>query len=595
MKKLLFFLGLAAAAIFLAAAVFLLTFDANRYLPLAKEHLQNYLGYPVGIERIALRWEWEGPAVELVGFSVYPPSESKDRTPVLSLERLRVAFEILPLLQKKIRISSVSALHPRLRLTKNVGGQWEIFSEKIESEKSLPAASSAPAPSSPRGEASSEPFSVGMLRVEGAEIRFVDETSSPVGEITLRRLDAVFKNPRLDEPFRFEVRLAVFGDSQNFSAHGKIMVLGENPGVQLEGLRLRADFSKINTELLSKTFPAVGSIGIRRAEGILSVDSEKLFFAERRVTGSKTKIVLTKGLLYFNGFKDPVEAVEAWGEVTGDTFKISRFDARIGSGALTAAAETTGMETNPSTAFEIRAERLSLASFLPPKPPQESHFEGELSIHLKGAGQGWGGVQFTQTLSGTGELGLKNAVFVNFNLLREVLGRLSAVPGFGDTLMERLPPVYQQRMSAAHTYFAPVSASFVMQGGGIYFNNIQAATQDFAIGIGARLGMDGAVDGQSVIRMQPELSYSVCQAVPEAQYFLSPQGQLEIPAKIDGTLSHLRILPDTRAIVTNIAVTKGQQLISDLLQKRSGKGGESSSGEGGSGKPDYKNLLKNLF
>src|SRR3989338_223135 len=109
MRKLLFFLCLAVVAAVLAAVVFCLAFDANRYLPQVKERLQNTLGNPVGIDRIALRLGCEGPVAELEGFSVYPEAGVGDGKPVLWLERLRVAFDVLPLLRKEVRISSVSA------------------------------------------------------------------------------------------------------------------------------------------------------------------------------------------------------------------------------------------------------------------------------------------------------------------------------------------------------------------------------------------------------------------------------------------------------------------------------------------------------
>ncbi|MBI2094610.1 MAG: DUF748 domain-containing protein [Candidatus Omnitrophica bacterium] len=593
MKKLLFFLCLGVAAAALAAAVFCLAFDANRYLPLVKERLQGYLGNPVGIDRIALRLGWDGPAAELEGFSVYPEADGGDGTPVLWLERLRVAFDALPLLRKEIRISSVSAVRPRLRLTKNAQGQWEVFSEKEKTGGEETPAPSSPAPSagSPAG-----PFSVGALRIEDAEIRLRDESGSPAREVVLSHLDAVFKNPRLDDPFDFDLRLAVFGQSQNLSAHGRITVSGSDGGLRLQDFRLRADFAKIDAGLLAECLPAFEKMGLDRAEGILSVDSKELFLGERRVTGERTKIRIAKGALYFKRFKNPVEAIEAEGEVMQDTFTLSRLDARIGHGTLAASAQTTGMEGNPSTAFELRAEGLSLVSFLPARSAEAPRFEGELSVSLKGAGEGWDAAEFSRTLAGGGELALERGTLVNFNLLREVLGRLSAVPGFGEELMGRLPPVYQERMAVAHTTFAPIRTFFKVGDGGIYFDSLQAATEDFAIGIGGRLGMDGVVNAQSVIRTQPQLSAAVCQAAPEAQYFLGPQGQLEVPAKIDGTLNHLRILPDTRAIITNIAVTRGQELLSDLIQRKMGKSEPAAADAGeDAGKPDYKKLLQGLF
>lgn len=509
MRKLLLFLCLAVAAVVLAAAVFCFAFDANRYLPQVRERLQNVLGNPVGIDRIALRLGWDGPTAELDGFSVYPEAGGGDGTPILWLERLRIAFDALPLLRKEIRISSVSAVRPRLRLTRNAQGRWEIFSEKKEAARQETLAVSSPA--APSAASEGVAFSLGTLRIEDAEIRLHDESVSPAREVVFSHLDAVFKNPRLNEPVDFDLRLAILSKSQNVNVHGRITVSGENSGVRLRDFQVR-------------------------------------------------------------------------------------LTARFGPGTIAASAQTTGMERNPSTAFELRAERLPLASFLPAKSPEAPRFEGELSVNLKGAAQGWDAAGFSRTLSGGGELSLERGVLVNFNLLREVLGRLSSVPGFGDTLMSRLPPVYQQRMAVAHTAFAPIRTIFRVGDGGIYFDNLQAATEDFAIGLGGRLGMDGAVSAQSVIRMQPQLSAAVCQAVPEAQYFLGPQGGLEVPAKIDGTLSHLRILPDTRAIITNIAVTRGQELISDLIQRKMGKRGseDAASGEDAQ-KPDYKKLLQDLF
>src|SRR3989344_7882402 len=83
-----------------AIAVFILTFNADRYRPQAVKQLETALGSPVRIGHLALGWK-NGIVFEAKEVAVYRDKLALDK-PAVSLELPSARIRLVPLLQKKL-------------------------------------------------------------------------------------------------------------------------------------------------------------------------------------------------------------------------------------------------------------------------------------------------------------------------------------------------------------------------------------------------------------------------------------------------------------------------------------------------------------
>lgn len=127
MKKILLGLAFLLTAAVIAAVVFFLTFDADRFRPQIQREMQALLGQKVEISRISLGWRL-GPALQIEGFRILSQDSQQ---PVLTVDVFGAQMEFQPLLSGRIQISSVFAERPRIFLVRTSGGALRFSSAAL--------------------------------------------------------------------------------------------------------------------------------------------------------------------------------------------------------------------------------------------------------------------------------------------------------------------------------------------------------------------------------------------------------------------------------------------------------------------------------
>ena len=103
-----------------AVAIFLATFDADRYRPQLIAQLQAALGKPVTLDRISLGWQ-QGIAVQFKGLAIYEGAAAVGE-PLIQVESAPGVLKLLPLLKKQVQVASVVLVRPRIQVTRDAQG-----------------------------------------------------------------------------------------------------------------------------------------------------------------------------------------------------------------------------------------------------------------------------------------------------------------------------------------------------------------------------------------------------------------------------------------------------------------------------------------
>ena len=466
MKKFLPILLIFVLVIVGGPAIFIATFNADRYRPLLVSQLAEAMHRPVKLERLAVGWR-HGVAIQLRGLSMLETGEPA-REPLMTVESFDAVVRLWPLLHRNIQVTSVVIRRPQVHAMRDVNGRINVLGL---AETAGPAAASgrrsptgasvgrlpAGRPGSPEPVEGSTTIGntaialdVDSVRLEDGTLHWTDAMVKPPIEAWVRRIDVQLRHIVPGQPMQADLRAAVGTDAQNLRVSGAL------------------------------TLPSTAVPGAVE-HGVLAL------------------------------------------------------------------------------------ERLSLEQLAPPGPPGQPRLSGVVSATVQGRAPTLDPARAMHALSATGRLQATDVKIANMNLLRVVFERFTMLPGLIDLLEAQLPPVYQRKLAATDTAFAPLDIPFRVEQGALQFDRLQLRSDAFELAGAGRIGLDRSIAIRATLRVDAELSAAFMKSVKELRGLFNADGQLEIPLTIQERPPY--VLPDLNDVGSRLLTTTVQDLLGNFLQK----------------------------
>ena len=256
MKRLFLVLAALLSLVLVAAAVFLATFDADRYRPQLVRLLEDASGLGVRLEHLSLGWRG-GFALELQGLTVHE-SRAAVGEPLLELDSASALIRLMPLLQRRVEVGSVVLRHPSLRLARDIQGRVTV---------PIPAAAPAPAAGAGQPAGPSVSLNIASLHIEDGRLHWTDASAVPPMELWVKALDVTVAGIAPGQPMDIRARAAVGGEGPNVRFSGRLTLPGSTaaPG-SLKRLKL-----SVERLVLERIVPASASSG-PHLQGTLSAE-----------------------------------------------------------------------------------------------------------------------------------------------------------------------------------------------------------------------------------------------------------------------------------------------------------------------------------
>ena len=232
MKKILLVLAILLAVAVVGVAIFIATFDADRYRPQLVSELEKAIGRPVRVERISLGWN-NGIAIRLQGLAI--DEDAAKAEPLLKVDLASALVRLLPLLRKEVEVSSVVLTRPTIHVARDAQGNINLLGLAAVAG---PAAASSRA-TTPDGAAVS--LSVDSLRLEGGALHWTDATTNPPTDLWVKALEVTVKNIAVGQPLDVDVSGALAGEIPNMRFIGRVMLPSSTSPGSLEQATLRVD------------------------------------------------------------------------------------------------------------------------------------------------------------------------------------------------------------------------------------------------------------------------------------------------------------------------------------------------------------------
>ncbi|MFH1753628.1 MAG: AsmA family protein [Candidatus Omnitrophota bacterium] len=576
MKKILLILGIIVLIGAVSIGVFIATFDANSFKPLVSEKLGDALGSRVEIGDLSLVFRG-GIALAVDSLAIYE-HDNLTQAPDLSLKSAYASLKIVPLLKKDIQVASVMLMKPKIQITRDKNGVIKVRGvnpppasqdEKLkdstpQTQKAAPAVS----------------FLIGSIQITDGEARYQDEMLQPPVDVTVRDLDVTLKNVSMVKPIAFEALMAVFAEKQNISLKGTISGLEQNAPA-LKGFTASADLGSFQYVELARSIPALRDAGLEEGlAGNVSLSIPSMRIGADGIEEMSANIRLSDGRVAVSQIKAPVEKIQIAASYNHPNAAIDTFSASLAGASLDASGTVTDVANAQDADLKIKANMPKLNAFIQSLTGSAPKIDGSLSISLDGAATGLDWPRMSQTLSGAGTMKLQNGVILDTNIMREVLQKITFIPGLAAIVEEKLPASVKAKLREDYTLLQPIEKNFSIQNGTIALDGLTIETDLFSLNADAKATLAGEINGRGIIRFNKMVSEAMVNGFSQLSSLQDPEKMVSFPVVFGISKNATSFMPDLQFIAQKLAAEKGKELLGDLLKKAQ-KDGEGEGGEEG--------------
>ncbi len=567
MKKfVLILIGLVLLAA-IAFGIFVFTYDVNQLRPILEEHLSQSIGKKIDLGKISLTWQGAF-ALRLEQVSLYSGRTAQTK-PLLTLDSADARLDFWPLLQRKIRVGSVVIRTPHLELVKKRNGQLSGF------DAGPPASSAAPSmaaskKSNPAVAEAALSFLVHEVSLEDGSVSYRDETQVRPAEWFIRNIDLKIQDVSINQDIPIKAQAAFLSDKHNATLDGAAFFSAKSQTFTIKKLRLATELSQIKPEYLAQALG--GEVKNPRLEGSLVIElTRPLDVSAFDMEQLAAQISLTNGRYFESALGQPLDNIKLEAQISGTTLTIQGFSAKFAGGDIAGSGTFTDVMAQPTASFRISLIGMDLNELIPPTSSSEPYLEGRSSVTFQGSFAGMAQTSITRSLQGQGQLSIGKGVIRNFNMVREVFNSLSLIPRLVEKLQSELPQSYEEKLNAKDTFLNPINIPFSISAGVLHIPQAVVAADTFGLRGAANVTLNGGLQAQTVLSIDPDLSKAMIKSVNELSYLTDAQGQIEIPVSASGILPHVKVLPDLGYVASKLAITKTTEWVESLVQKKLGR------------------------
>jgi len=208
MRKVAVGIAIVILVLIVAAAVFVATFNVNKYHGTIQAELEKRVGRPVSLGDMHLGLFPPRFRVNDVVISEDPAFHTQ--LPFLKAQDLDISVKLLPLLSKKVEISSLNLQKPDVQLIRNRQGTWNFASlgktnqpTSEEPSAAQPQPLGQPAAQPQAQNASAQQFSLSKLMIRDGQVSVLDEQTSHTPSV-YNHIDLTLSNYVSGQPFSIE-------------------------------------------------------------------------------------------------------------------------------------------------------------------------------------------------------------------------------------------------------------------------------------------------------------------------------------------------------------------------------------------------------
>lgn len=477
-------LALVAALVVAAALAANRVIDANRGSLLAMA--EKSLGRPVEVGGVETRL-FGRPGVRLSDV-VVADDPAFGREPFVAARAASLRLRLWPLLEGRLELARVGLEEPAVRIVRAADGRFNYESlggGRLRVGSGGDAGATPDSPGADTGGTGGESlaWAVALFDIEGGALTWIDRAAEPPRTIAVRGIDLRASDISLDEPLAFSLRAAVEAESENVDLEGEVGPLASRAAVPF---------------------------AVRGALGPLPGWPERVEALDLR------------------GFARPqsvdIEGLSA--ELFGGEIELHGTLPLVERGTLSITGDARGVDLEPLLAAAAPELNVAIAG------------RGDVRGDVQGVGNRW--PELRESLRGNTSLDLRDGALRRFNLVAEVLRRITLVPELDRLLARSVKPKYAAVLERPDTRFDSLVAEARIVPGGIVVDRAAIDGEDFGATVSGRIDYDENADLRGQVRLSKRFSADIAADVREARLLFDGDGQISVPFTLRGKLGQAK-------------------------------------------------------
>ena len=530
-------LVLIAVGLLLTAALSLNRIIANQQDRLLQQ-ARAALSRDLAVDHITLSL-WSGLGVRADNLRVGEDPHFASSTDFLRAAAVTVRPKLLPLLRGRLEIRRIDVHQPEVQLIRDRSGQWNYASLGRRSPSAAPRSE----PSAPPADGTAEqlPLVIAQANIENGTFTVIDRSRQPEQTTRLTQVDVNVGDVGADIPIHFAVDAAVGAESQN---------------VHLRG---------------------VGGPWREGAPTELQIDGDIGPLGPQAVR-----------------FKD----LHLEASLTPTTLQVRQLRGRAFDGSF----QLTGLYPLHSDGDDVRVQgelsRIAIGQLLRlTMRDARSRVQGSAQVKLDLHARGASADALRSSLTGHIAADTQDTVLKDFNLVNEILGRLTNLPEIGELVSRKVKPKYKRLFSQPDTYIRRLHATFSIADQRMRTDDLTLEGDDFGVRSSGWVAFDRDMDLTGTLAMSKRFTSDVVADVKEARYLVDEHEQLAIPFRLRGQLGQARPQPDTTYIIARLSRAIAPGAVKDLLDKFLGTGprGATPAPKGGKAEDPLEERLRDFL
>jgi len=568
MKKLLIFCGVVLfllLVLVVAVSVYVETFDVDRYRPQITKKIESWVGNPVSIGSLDLGWNG-GLALVVGDFAVLEDGRGPDES-AFAFKRFDLTLKLWPLFSRRIETGAVRLVDPRIHVIREPDGQIRVrgvrFSGKSRPSGGVPPKETQGSEKPPAAAAAA--FVIDRILVQNGTLRFEDRGRDFPMDLHFKDANILLENVAVDRAIRFEVAFSAFGGRRNVVSRGFLDGLAWNQP-QIRSFEAALLLEGVDAAELGRQIPAVGELGIENSlGGVLKFKIDDALAREGKLVKFQAGAEIHNGRVKLKSVKDPVRNVRLKVWAGDNAVQVTEFSAEFFGGSTELTGRIDGYPDHPENEVKADIKNIGLRETLA-AVGKDTRLDGKLSFFFEGTGSGLKNQQIAQTLSGSGEFTLREGVILRGNPLRDVLNKLSALPGFEEAVQKHVPEYLKAKINAPVTpILKPIRHFFTVEDGRLYLEGLLIPTELFTIDADVYVLFSGAVLGRGNFIIGRQITDALARGSENFSYLADRDGTISVPIRFEASRRGFVILPDLSRFGAQTAVAKGREFLQQLV------------------------------
>ena len=575
--------------IFSGIIIFVNTFDIKKFQPQIVSQVQDLLGREVSLKDLSLSFSiTEGLAVSIEDLKISDdPSFSKES--FFSVSKAQVGLDLIPTIKdRQIFVSGIEFIEPSISIIRNSQGvfnfqTFKFLKPSFESSQAEATSANGKFATNLSAAAGLPLVLIKHAAIKEGNLSFFDRSGSDPVSIKVSKIFFGVNDFSLTNAFNFVLESAVFSDEKNIKVDGKVKIDLKKPAVYLRDTNFKLNLASLNPKKIAEMLPPISQLELtKNPKGTLSCTIDLMEMSPNNINIVYLKAGLENGEIQSGRLSEVLSAIMAEIEVKEDNLSINEISAKLGDGNILAKGSVLGYQNDQQYDVSLDVSNIDLGKTID-QDAQDIKLLGLLSTSAEIKGKGFLSLLSFQPEMGKQKLTLKDGKLENINILKIVLSKLNFVPDLIEKLEQNLPEKYKEKLQQDDTPLTNVEFSSYIEGGKIYLDSMNVATDAFSLGGKGTLDFDLNADIHAQIAIAQDLSKAMVDSTEEFSYLMDENEEIVIPVMITGKApDKLVYFPDLGYIGKKVLRNKGKQELKKVLGKFLKIGDDSDESSGSS-------------